>query len=272
MTPSLLVLTDFFQAANGALDYAATLAPPLGARLVLLHVQRDSLLDPERFSGEAPDLEHEDVDLGFQRLIRDLPGPVAAEIGHGQVADAIAESVRHHHPTLLVLGRPNSENTPDELVTTTSLDILRAVPYPMLVVPHPLPAPHPPRRVLVAVDGEPFTLGAHAATLRHLLDALQAELTVVQVVEGPAPEEIATEALNSVLSLGLALPQSVRTRSVSALRPAEGILRVARPTEFDMVILIARPRSFVSELFHHSVTAQVLRQSPIPVLVLPAQE
>ncbi|MBC8082591.1 MAG: universal stress protein, partial [Hymenobacter sp.] len=44
MAPSLLVLTDFFQAANGALDYAANLAPALGARLVLLHVRRDSVL------------------------------------------------------------------------------------------------------------------------------------------------------------------------------------------------------------------------------------
>jgi nucleotide-binding universal stress UspA family protein len=42
MVPSLLILTDFFQAANGALNYATNLAVPLGARLVLLHVCRDS--------------------------------------------------------------------------------------------------------------------------------------------------------------------------------------------------------------------------------------
>ena len=32
MPPSLLILTDFFQAANRALDYATNLARPLGAR------------------------------------------------------------------------------------------------------------------------------------------------------------------------------------------------------------------------------------------------
>jgi nucleotide-binding universal stress UspA family protein len=37
------------------------------------------------------------------------------------------------------------------------------------------------------------------------------------------------------------------------------------------VVLIARRRSFMGSLFHHSVTAQVLLLSKIPVLVLPAQ-
>ena len=50
-TPVLLVLTDFFQAAEKALDYATNLAAPLGAQLVLLHVRRDSLLDPDALSG-----------------------------------------------------------------------------------------------------------------------------------------------------------------------------------------------------------------------------
>ena len=39
-----------------------------------------------------------------------------------------------------------------------------------------------------------------------------------------------------------------------------------------LTALIARPRSFLSRLFHRSVTAQVLLHSAIPVLVLPAME
>lgn len=52
--------------------------------------------------------------------------------------------------------------------------------------------------------------------------------------------------------------------------PAKGILQVAATGHFDLVVLIARPRSFLGALFHHSVTAQVLLHSPLPVLVLPA--
>lgn len=46
MIPSLVVLTDFFDVSNHALSYAAGLAVPLDAHLVLLHVRHDALLAP----------------------------------------------------------------------------------------------------------------------------------------------------------------------------------------------------------------------------------
>ena len=274
MTPTLLILTDFFQVANRALDYATNLAQPLGARLVLLHVRRDSVLDPELLTGGLSNLNKEAIELALNRLTSNLSVPVVAEVGHGRVATAVADAVSRHHPALIVLGRPDTDDTPDELVSTTSLDILRTAPYPMLVVPHNVQTTHPPRRVLLAGDGEMFTLGQHTGVARHLLDVLNAEVTVLHVEEYAGPTAATAKALASVeatgLTLGLAGP--VRTLSLIAPAPAEAILQAAQPADFDMVVLIARPRSFLGELFHHSVTAQVILHSAVPVLVLPAAE
>jgi nucleotide-binding universal stress UspA family protein len=63
----------------------------------------------------------------------------------------------------------------------------------------------------------------------------------------------------------------VQTRTVSHSNPAEGILQVAQPADYDIVVVIARERSFFGGLFHRSVTTQVLLNSEIPVLVLPAR-
>ena len=274
MVPSLLILTDFFQAANRALDYATNLAGPLGARLVLLHVRRDSIIDPEMFTGKLSNLDSEAINMALSSITNELPVPVVAEVGHGRVAYAVADAVSRHHPTLVVLGRPDTEQTPDELVSTTALDILRTAPYPMLVVPHDVPTTKPPRRVLLAVDGEEFSLGQYAGAIRHLFDALHVELTVLHVAEQVGPGAATAEALASVEATGLtmALPHPVQTLSLIGPAPAEAILRAARPDDFDLVVLIARPRSFLGELFHHSVTAQVLLHSAVPVLVLPASE
>lgn len=275
MTPSLLILTDFFQAANRALDYATNLARPLGARLVLLHVRRDSIIDPEMFTGKLTNLDNEALNLAFNSLTNDLPVPAVVEIGHGRVAYAVADAVSRHHPTLVVLGRPDTEDTPDELVSTTALDILRTAPYPMLVVPHSVHSTNPPRRVLLAVDGETFSLGPHASAVRHLLESLQAEVTVLHVEESSnSTAATTTGALATVEATGLTmgLPQPVRTHSILASAPAEAILQAARPADFDLVVLIARPRSFLGALFHHSITAQVLLHCAVPVLVLPAAE
>ena len=74
------------------------------------------------------------------------------------------------------------------------------------------------------------------------------------------------------LDLTSDLTEPVRILSRVAPTAAEAILNAAQPTDFDMVVVIARPRSFLGELFHHSVTAQVLLHSVVPVLVLPATE
>ena len=274
MAAPLLVLTDFFQPANRALNYAAILAAALGTRLVLLHVQRDSLLDPELLTHKVVNLNTEAVKLAFDSLVRGLSVPAVAEIGHGRVAGAVVAAVRRHHPALLVLGRPTTDDLPDELVTTTAFELLRAAPCPMLVVPPTLRHAHAPKRVLLAADGEDFSLGAHAAPMRQLLDKLAAELTVLHAETEPGSTAAATaEAVESVQRAGLTLDlaQPIRTRSIIAAHPAEGILAAAAPTETDLVAVIARPRSFWSDLFHNSVTAQVLLHSAVPVLVLPAE-
>lgn len=271
MAPSLLILTDFFQASNRALSYTTNLAGPLGARLVLLHVRRDSVLDPEMFTGELSNLSKEAMSLAMNSLAAGLTVPVVAEVGHGRVAFAVADAVDRHHPALIVLGRPDYSETPDELVQTTSLDILRTSPYPMLVVPHAIVDIALPRRVLMAVDGEDFTLGEYAGSIRHLFTSLQCELTVLHIVPEADEHNSVANALNSVLQTGLAVDlPPVYTRTVVNARPAEGILAAATPNAYDMVVLVARPRSFLGKLFHRSVTAQVLLHSALPVLVIPS--
>ncbi|SFQ68503.1 Nucleotide-binding universal stress protein, UspA family [Hymenobacter arizonensis] len=272
MAASLLILTDFFQAANRALDYATNLAVPLKARLVLLHVRRDSILDPEMFTGQLSNLSQEAMDLALNGVASHLPVPVVAEVGHGRIAFAVADAVTRHHPQLVVLGRADHSGTPNELVETTSLDILRTTPYPMLVVPHSVESTAPPRRVLLVVDGENFTLGEHAGSARQFLAALGAELVVGHVMPDRHSGELPPSVLDSVLRTGLALElPPVGTRTLVNEDVAAGILHAAQPKDFDLVVLIARQRSFMGNLFHRSVTAQVLLESKIPVLVLPAK-
>lgn len=270
-TPVLLVLTDFFQAAEKALNYATNLAAPLGAQLVLLHVRRDSLLDPDALSGTLSNLSEETMHLALSSLADNLPVPVVVEVGHGRLLPAVADAVERHQPLLLVLGRPNRDELPDELTSTTALDILQHEPYPMLVVPPRLQNLAPPRRLLLATDGEPFTLGSYAGAARHLLHSLQAEITILHCV--PYKDEAAAAtAFDSVLNTGLMLDLAPPSMTqVVAANPAEGILAAAQAADYDAVVMLARRRSVLGQLFHSSVTAQVLLHSTIPVLVLPAE-
>lgn len=273
MALSLLVLTDFFKPADHALAYADALAVAIGARLVLLHVRRDSLLDPEHFTGQVDTLDQEAIDLALASLTRQLTAPVAAEAAHGRVADAVAAALARHQPALVVLGHRHTDALPDELVSSAALDILRAAPQPLLVVPVGA-APTVPRRLLLALDTQPFSLGNHANLVRHLFNALPAELTVLHVSPDQAGAArglaAAVEAIGRT-GLAIDLSHELSARGLVHATAAGGILALAATGEFDAVVLVARPRSFLGTLFHRSVTAQVLLHSPVPVLVLPVQ-
>lgn len=53
--------------------------------------------------------------------------------------------------------------------------------------------------------------------------------------------------------------------------PVTGILQAVADTGVNLFVLITRPRSFLEQLFHQSVTVRVLRRSLVPVLLLPAE-
>jgi nucleotide-binding universal stress UspA family protein len=140
----------------------------------------------------------------------------------------------------------------------------------MLVLPAHVPTTARPRRVLVALDGEPFRLGNCNDLLHDLFQALQAELTVLHIV---TENETAARALNTLTQTGLTIDlPAVQSKAIRHPDPAAGILQAANPADYDMVVLVARPRSFLGKLFNRSVTAQVLLQSRLPVLIVPAIE
>ena len=150
--------------------------------------------------------------------------------------------------------------------------MLRATLRPVLLVPAAATAAAPPRRVLVAVDGEPFALAAASRNLVELLGSWAAAYTVAHI-------DLNSKLLGTSGQLALAdvrasqlLPPAtpLELYEASDQAPAAGVLQAAADTQADLLVLIARPRSFLGELFHRSVTAEVLRHSRVPVLLLPA--
>ncbi|WP_133272961.1 universal stress protein [Hymenobacter radiodurans] len=271
MKPAILVLTDFFAGANRALALATAIAQPLGARLVLLHVERTSLLDPELLTGEVAVQSKEDTDLALDHLIRDLPVFAEAEVASGRVEEAVLESTKQHNPIMIVLSRPPDENTPDELVTTTALNLLKMSPYPLLIVPPHMQSVGVPKRIVLAADGDGFELSEHAAPIRDLFNALQIDLTVVHITES-ATRHTTRQAIQTVERTGLTrdLPQ-VHPCHVCHADAGDGILQAVAEQRADILVMIARQHRFLERLFRSSVTGEMILHSPVPVLVLPAQ-
>ena len=274
MNPSLLVLADLSPAAERAAQYAALLGTPLQAHLILLHFYHDPVLELELAGVTSAQLSRNQADTAavLRAVAQRLPVPADVTVSVKPMPEAIAEVVRGHHPLLLVMGLSAEHLVLDHWLHNQLLPVLRATQQPLLLVPEAATT-RSPRRVVLAVDGEPFTLNAAAAHVAALFEAWpDVAYTVANVPSRHEQPAFSGElALDDVRTSGL-LPATATLelyehRHFSAVT---GIIQALEYAHADLLVLIARPRSFLGRLFHRSVTAQVLRLSPVPVLLLPA--
>ena len=275
MTPPIVVLTDFFAVTNRALSYAAGLAVPLHAELVLLHARHDGLLSPGEYRSPGMLRSKRQTREAMHALAEGLPVPAEVEIYQELLPAAVAAAVRRHQPQLLVLGRPGTSAMPEDVVSRAAMELLRAVPCPLLIVPAVGWGGFPPRRLALALDGDDFQLYENQDIVHRLLTTMRGTLALLHVSD--AGEAAATaaghRALHSLRHTGLApVPAEAPTHLVYHPDAAVGILQGAAELDADLLVVVARRHSLMGRLFHQSVAAQLIGESAIPVLVLPARE
>ncbi|GAB2955211.1 hypothetical protein GCM10027048_21140 [Hymenobacter coalescens] len=277
MALSLIVLTNFYQPGQRAVHYADALASALGAQLVLLHVNRASLYDPYVFVGEdwrREELNREATTSALlAQLANQLLSPATVELATDLLPEVAQDLVTRHQPALFVLGLPAPGQGGDAAqLTTAALELLRAARFPVLLVPAGPEPPCPPRRVLVAADREAFGLDRSARAVELLLRGLGAALTVAYV--SPVEDDAGcTMALEAVQRSGLAAGSArVELQGYLHANPTLGVLEAIDATQAELVVLQVRARSYLGELFHRSVTAQVVARSQVPVLAVPVVE
>ncbi|TDN38797.1 universal stress protein [Hymenobacter sp. UV11] len=281
MNSSILVLANLPEAAAHTARYAAALGRPLGLRLALLHCYLyPTLLEPELVGEVVEQLDRNEAETlaALRALASRLPVPAEVIEASGLVEDDVAAAIGRYQPLLLAMGLGCAYGLLDELLRSQVMPVLRATGRPVLLVPAaPLAtavAPVAPRRVLLAVDGGPFALAAASLNLRPLLASWGAAYTVAHILHGPDEAARSSHlALADVQATGL-LPPAAPLRLYQEIyaSPVAGISQALVDTRADLLVLIARPRSFLGALFHRSVTAAVLRHSQVPVLLLPAVE
>ncbi|WP_345225504.1 universal stress protein [Hymenobacter koreensis] len=277
MDSTFVVLTNFYPPAQRALQYTDAMAGVLGSQLVLLHVNRGSFYDPS-YALAGNDWRRDElrnaVETGtlLSQMAEQLRTPATVELTT-DVLPGVARDIAHRYPApLFVLGLPAAQRAAPAQLSTAAMELLRATNLPALLVPVDTPELAPPRRVLIAADAEDFSLTEPAAPVSNLLQQLGAELVVAHVTD-TEDDVRCTKALQAVQRSGLAAGvATIGLRGYQNPDAAAGLLEAIQDTGADLVVVLARTRSYFGELFHRSVTAQVIAGSPVPVLAVPVTE
>lgn len=276
MKPSIVVLTDFSPAAERALAYAAVLAGPLAAEVHVVNVYSPppmtSRVAAVLYATNARYLRERRRTL--EKAVADLPGPTTTELVEADWDTAVTEALARHEPMLLVVGLTATDGTLDEWLSNRPLPLARQTGYPLLLVPQHLPdaALRLPRCLALAVTDEAFALAPNARRIAPLLDAMNTAIVTVCVV--PASKWATGEhGLRAARQCGLAaaMPTS-QLHAVVGEAPAPGILQAVAELNVDLLALVDRGHGWLHNLAVDSVFDQILRDTPVPVLLLAAQD
>jgi nucleotide-binding universal stress UspA family protein len=209
---------------------------------------------------------------------------VRVDVQHGEAAGIILLHARARQPDLIVLSAAHGNGANGLRVGSVVEDVLRGATCPTLVVGrhHELSPLRPLRNVLCAVD---FSPSSDAAVERAL--SLVAErgprLTLLHVVYGREEgsgwrsmrmhadgyyRHVAGEALQRLQSLIPSSGEGTVLARVVVGRVAPEIVRTARASEADLVIVGTQSRSRLGR-WMFGVTGQLLQEAPCPVLAVP---
>ena len=287
--------TDFSRDSDKALGLAINLAKHFGALLNIVHVL--PIFAEDRVSGafKSP-IEHQEFVARIERQARRhmLDRVQAAEEATVRTTTSYlrrpvtAQTIVHHavetDADLIVMGTHGRRGVRRLVLGSVTAEVLHTSEVPVLVVSHQTRSSvWPIRKILAPTDlSEDANVGLEAAD--RLARSVGAQLHLIYAVEPvpfPASTAIGRDSYFDIVpelrevTLGKLEEQAQNLHSdVEAIvehgKAASVILSVAEERDADLIVLSTHGLTGVSRFLIGSVTERLVRTSPCPVLVIPA--
>lgn len=279
----ILAATDFSTRSQRALRRAGLLARERDAELALVHVVDDDqppdlvaleIREAERILGEQVSA------MAELRSVRCRPLVVA-----GDPFDGILRTAASMRADLVVMGAHRKQILRDIFIGTTIERVIRAGPYPVLMVNNEVEKTY--RTALAAVDKS--ELSAHAIRTSSSVGLLEgARLTIVHaflpLAKGKLSlaglsadiidEYVASERLRAAEEMIAYLHANAMTEYLGSLLIDEGapfqvISGAVQRLQADVLVIGTHNRSGIARALLGSVTEEVLRSLDVDILAVP---
>ncbi|TXK36858.1 universal stress protein [Pontibacter qinzhouensis] len=271
---TILVPSDFSYVSLKALEVALSLASQLNARLLLCHVYRDVpiMLGPMFTLPVSEDRQEYLVRLKQQakvaRLDKQVMVPIRYLVRSGDTIRELLHVIEEKEVDLVVMGTQQGPSFLDKLFGSTTEQLLRLSPCPVLAVPENTRI-RELRKIVYASDLEPDNKSVMQQLFR-LKSLITAAITVLHV----KTDTEATSGLKDDLKASLfddfagndfSFVQ-VYNRHISA-----GIVKYAKKHHIDIIAFAEEHRNNWDSLRLASTSGMLLYALDVPVLAMPKQ-
>ncbi|MET0394259.1 MAG: universal stress protein [Chitinophagaceae bacterium] len=268
---TILVATDFSPAAVNATNYAANMALATGADLLLFHAYQVpiAVTDVPLVLMSVEDLQ-KSADHKLAHLKADVEHitsgklTIRTEARLGHITDELENVCNDIRPLAVIMGTTGHSSIDRLLFGSTTLTAIRQLTSPVICVPRGREYGSGIKKIGFACDLRQVEETTPFTAIIHFVQALQAELHVLNVEEEGQPDVTEQTAL-----LGTALKDTnpqfhfIRHSDIE-----DGINDFAETNNLDLLIAIPKKHKLLDGLFKPSSTRQLVKGSHIPVMCI----
>ena len=273
---TIIITTDFSEAAMNAVRYAAGLAKSIGiSRIVLYHSYDNATAATDVLVAETnTTLAHEGSLLALEIVEREIGMALGSDSGiaidlvaNGMPLELGVEQLAEQwRAGFVVVGTTGKSGLEKFFVGSNTVSLATSCPVPLLIVPKEAEF-EAIEKIVFACDLKKVTRSTPVSEIGWWLDRLQAKLLVLNVaLEGKRfdPDMIPEQYKMHELLDGF--NPSYHYEEGEDI--AEEIADFAEDEEAGLVITVPKSYGFFEGLFHRSVSRKLLDKSEVPLLLL----
>lgn len=297
---NILFATDFSEASQAALPYAAAIARRYDSQLHIAHITSPASYVISSQPGDPITLDsiHEAALADARQRMETLAShlktvPHHTYVREGEVWESLSDLIQTHEIDLVVMGTHGRNGVEKLVLGSKAEEILRQATCPVLTVGPKIggrakltaienegnlaPVEISLRQIVYATDFSPESLAA-APFATSLAQEFQTKLTLLNVIEKytdidrrPGPIDLALQRLEKLVPEEASLWCSPRP-SVQFGPPADCILQEAQDSNADLIVLGVRAAAGKLGAATHlpwATAHKVIAQAHCPVLTIP---
>ncbi|MEO6731795.1 MAG: universal stress protein [Ferruginibacter sp.] len=268
---TILVPTDFSNAASNAANYAAHMALALNADILLLHIYQTPVVYLEvplavSESHIFPDIEKQIIKLK-EELTRKTGGKITieTEIRAGIFFPELEKICEIIKPYMVVIGSQGKTAAERLFFGAHAVYAMQHLTWPLVTVPSGIRFSSV-KKIGLACDLDRVVDTIPVDEIKMLTNDFNAELHILNTGQ----HEVFNPAIvyESGLLGELMLPLKCHYHFIIHENTDEGIIEFAVNNQIDLLIVLPKPHSFLNRLIHKSHTRQLVLHSNVPVMAL----
>jgi nucleotide-binding universal stress UspA family protein len=273
---TIVVPTDFSEAADSALDYSVNLARETGAKLTLLHAHHLPIFNNENNEQKSQD----DPEPDFEEVNRQSLQSLAQEISAnnrdvdlesffkiGAIADIILKTAEENDADLITIGLSKSGLLDKSVLDGHATEAIKRAVTPVLIVPFKTKFKSP-TKVLFATDYVELKSDYPIDTLIDFVNHFKAHVYIVNVMK--ENEKISSKKAASIDNIKKMMKRVDHSFHYPINENViDGINKFASESGIEMIIMIPHKHNIFYRLFNLSNTKKMTSHSNVPLLIIP---